>query len=439
MVKVLSNSVSRESRSADSRDPFSRGDLNSELALQKPGIGLIPLVAERQLSDLEMSDLSQDLPKDVLLESLLGWDLPEFRPHPWLTSAHLQTLAGAFWPTRLRKEKARVHLVPLPDGDHLVLHDDRPANWTPGGRCVLILHGLAGSHRSPPLVRISEKLNQFGVRTFRLDLRGVGAGVKLAQKPYHIGLTEDVAATIAWIAQKCPGSPLTLVGLSLGGNLTLKLMGEAGQRQAAAQTCSVSQTVDSAVAVNPPTDLLACTAKLRRPGARRYDRYFARLLVNQVVQRQRAHQAPEPFSENRPRTLFEFDEAFTVPVWGFKSAADYYERCSSHHLLSHIAVPALVLATSDDPLVPVETLQSAQKSPLLQLQITDGGGHLGFITAGHLVPDRMWMDWRVVQWILARTPSPTADQLMTPGTRSTATAHGAATDNNPFPASLPTA
>ena len=39
-----------------------------------------------------------------------------------------------------------------------------------------MIHGLAGCHTSPYMQRIARKLNHRGVRTFRMDLRGCGAG-----------------------------------------------------------------------------------------------------------------------------------------------------------------------------------------------------------------------------------------------------------------------
>ena len=102
----------------------------------------------------------------------------DFIPHPLLANGHLQTLAGLTAPDR--PEQALRRLVNLPDGDRLVLHDDQPADWQPSGRVALLVHGLCGSHRSGYLRRIALRLNAAGARTFRIDLRGCGAGVGLA-------------------------------------------------------------------------------------------------------------------------------------------------------------------------------------------------------------------------------------------------------------------
>ena len=89
-----------------------------------------------------------------------------------------------------------------------------------------MIHGLAGCHQSPYMRRIAAKLNAGGIRTFRMDLRGCGAGALLARLPYHSGQSADAAAALETIAGICPGSPATLIGFSLGGNIALKLVGE---------------------------------------------------------------------------------------------------------------------------------------------------------------------------------------------------------------------
>ena len=107
--------------------------------------------------------------------------MPKFVPHALLRGGHVQTLAG-YWLPGCRSPAGTIrHHVKLADGDQIVLHDDRPAEWTEGDRAALLLSGLAGCYQSGFLVRIAAKLNGRGVRTFRMDHRGTGAAVGLAQ------------------------------------------------------------------------------------------------------------------------------------------------------------------------------------------------------------------------------------------------------------------
>jgi predicted alpha/beta-fold hydrolase len=249
--------------------------------------------------------------------------------------------------------------------------------------------------------RIAQKLNRRGVRTFRMDLRGCGAGLGLARLPYHSGRSADAKAALQKIAELCPGAPTTLIGFSLGGNITLKLLGEARE--------DLPAHLDRAVAVCPPVDLMHCVQSLARGVNRFYDRHFVRLLREQVeAQRLRISDAPGLDLCRRPRGVFEFDEAFTAPVCGFGTAANYYRLCSSAQFIPQIRVPTLILAANDDPLVPGAMFAGLQLSPVVKLHLTASGGHLGFIGRNNGDPDRRWMDWRVVEWAIshpAATPA----------------------------------
>lgn len=315
----------------------------------------------------------------------------DFHPHPLLPTGHLQTLAGILLSKSAAKEQAGLHRVLLDDGDQIVLHDDCPTAWQTGDRTALMIHGLAGSHASPYMRRIAGKLNHRGVRTFRMDLRGCGAGLGLARLPYHSGRSEDAAAALRKTAELCPGSPMTLIGFSLGGNITLKLLGESPG--------NLPAHLDRAVAVCPPVDLLGCVQSLARGVNRFYDRHFVRLLVEQIAaQRLSIPDAPALDIGQRPRGVFEFDDAFTAPVCGFGTAANYYRLCSSAQFISDIRVPTLILAAADDPLVPGRMFDPLRLSVAVTLHLTHSGGHLGFIGRRNGDPDRRWMDWRVVEW-----------------------------------------
>ena len=233
-----------------------------------------------------------------------------------------------------------------------------------------------------------------------MDLRGCGAGAALARFPYHSGRSEDAAAALRHIGALCPGSPATLIGFSLGGNITLKLVGESAGE--------LPDNLDSAVAVCPPIDLSHCVESLRRPLNRLYDRYFVRLLLDQV-ETQRAtvpDAATVPFPR-RPRGVKEFDDFFTAPVCGFGTAENYYRTCSAAQFLSRVRIPVQILTAADDPMVPPRPFYEAKISPSINVHVSPRGGHLGFVNRNGIDPDCRWMDWRVVEWVesLSQVPS----------------------------------
>lgn len=314
-------------------------------------------------------------------------------------NGHLQTVRAALsragsWPYQARRQ-----ILPTSDDDQLVLHDDVPLGGEHPSRCVLLVHGLGGSHLSPYMVRIAHKLREMGIRTFRLDMRGCGAGWPLARRPGHAGRSEDLAVAIHFIRSQLPAHQLAVVGFSLGGNIVLKLLGEWGSR--------ASAFVERAMAIGPPVDLLACARNIQRPAMYFYNRWFIRSLLDTA--RRRALVDPEVAACLRgamPRNLYEFDDRVTAPLSGFAGAEDYYARCSSARKLGAITVPSLILTSADDPLVPQSMFSSLGSSPDVTLQMTRHGGHVGYFSREGQSGDPYWLDRRVIQFVTSPTPNP---------------------------------
>ncbi len=319
--------------------------------------------------------------------------IPPFRSHWAFAGGHRQTLAGAFFPGRLPDERAVIRQIPLPDSDTLVVHDDCPSEWSHQNPVVVMLHGLAGCHRSSYLVRMAAMLNQHGVRTFRLDLRGCGAGFGLALKPYNAGCSDDVLAVLRAVTTWCPGSPISLFGFSLGGNIVLKLLGEAPDQ--------LPSALVRAAAINPPIDLARCTYGLSRWPLRHYDAYFVRQLLQRLreLQQRRADFVPPSFPRT-PRRLVEFDDQFTAPRSGFHNADDYYQRCSSEQFIPAIRVPTLILTARNDPLIPVASFENLSPPNNVRLHIAEGGGHLGYLAHANGQPAREWLQRQLRDWML---------------------------------------
>src|SRR5262245_13355725 len=247
--------------------------------------------------------------------------LPRFRPLPLLANGHLQTIFGYLWRGRSFHHPTRQVQLGLPDGDRLVLHDSVPDEWADGRRCVLLIHGMGGNSTSGYVQRVGSRLFRRGVRVVRIDLRGTGAGFGLAEKFYHGGRSEDIRAALDEIHAWAPASPLFVVGFSLGGNLALKLAGEALDEPVA--------NLDRVAVVAPPIDIERCSRLISQPRNRFYDHFFARQLVRLARIRQRHY--PEPPLPDFPPwlSLREFDDLFTAPRCGFADALDYYRQSSS--------------------------------------------------------------------------------------------------------------
>jgi uncharacterized protein len=316
---------------------------------------------------------------------------PAFKPMPLLASGWGQTLAAVYWPQLPDFRTAALHTVSLPDGDELAIVENRPHNWRPGGRIVVLVHGLVGSSASKDLVRLGRKLVRLGYLAIRVNLRGCGPGFGLARKLYHSGRSEDTREVIRWLAARFPESPVTQIGISLGGNITLKMAGEDGAHRIG--------RLDSVVAVSAPIDLAACADRLAQPEYRFFDRYFVNLLLRHSARLHRRFPDLPPAAslielDKRPKrmTLRLFDDIYTAPRSGFRDAEDYYARSSSKQFIPQIACPALLLCAADDPIVDARCYRRLPASGHVQVVMTDHGGHVGFLA-------RPAKSWREVRWM----------------------------------------
>ena len=244
------------------------------------------------------------------------------------------------------------------------------------------------------MVHAARRLNEAGVRTFRMDMRACGAGEGLSRMPYHAGCSDDLFIALERVAELCPVSPISLVGFSIGGNMALKLAGEAADNLPP-QLCRL-------VVINPPIDLAVCVERFSKVAGGFYDRYFARVHHRQLTRSAALiEHAPHVVGASRPRGQREFDDLYTAPIWGYETVDHFYADTSSYRAIEDIRIPTLLIASRDDPLVPVELFKPLESLDLIKQHLTERGGHLGFIGCRGSDPDRRWLDWRIVDYITA--------------------------------------
>ena len=283
-------------------------------------------------------------------------------------------------------------IVPLSDGDRLVVHDDKPSSWITGDRIAVIFHGLCGCHGSPYMRRPSEKLCRNGIRTLRVDMRGFGSSTLISRSHLHAGCSQDAKSVVQFVSQLSPLSKVTLIGFSLGGNVVMKALGEWGM--------DFPRCLDSAIVISPPVDLALGCSNLLRGGNRIYDQYFMRRLRKRLTYRRtRVANLIDNGLNPIPDKLVHFDDQFTGPVWGYRGAKEYYEESSAGPLMKHVHVPTILVASRDDPIIPIEMYDNFEMSNYIEQVTTSHGGHLGFIGRHPGDPDRFWLDWRICSWV----------------------------------------
>jgi uncharacterized protein len=280
-----------------------------------------------------------------------------------------------------------VRLYDTEPGVRVLVHSQRPAG--PPIAEVIVVHGLEGSSQAGYAQSLAHELLQAGWAAHRFNMRSCGGTEHLSgQGLYHSGQTSDLLAVIHQIKAE---APLFLAGFSLGGNVVLKLAGELGDR--------ASGLIAGVIAVSTPIDLAACAKKLGSPSNFVYSQRFLRRLKQRI--RLKAQTAPGLFAIDQldaVKSVYEFDDKFTAPAFGFGTADNYYATQSSNRFLDQIRVPALLIQAKDDPLIPFAVFNhpAFKRNPHLELLAVEHGGHVGFISK---TPPRFWLDQVILEWL----------------------------------------
>jgi predicted alpha/beta-fold hydrolase len=287
--------------------------------------------------------------------------------------------------------------LPTDDGDELSVV--RLAPESPTAPRILFLHGLEGTSESH---YVRGFFAEAALRGWGVDLllfRTCDGRLNAAPRTYHSGETSDPSFALRHIVESAGSAPVALVGVSLGGNVLLRLLAAMDEQQ--------SKRITAAVAVSTPYDLAQSCDHLQRGTSRMYQWHFVRKLREKALAKTEQHPGiASNTAVAKARTFREFDDAFTSVVHGFRDAADYYQRCSSITVLEDIRVPTLLLSSRDDPFHPPELLDAvatrAALNPALTVEFHRRGGHVGFVSGSPLRP-HYYADWRAADFIASRT------------------------------------
>ena len=299
-----------------------------------------------------------------------------YRAPFWLPGRHLQTIYPAAC-MRLPQVDYRRERWQTPDGDFIELDwlQQLPAPVADAPLLVLF-HGLEGSSRSHYALRIMDALKRQHWHGVVIHFRGCGGSPNHLPRGYHCGDT----AELDWILRRLRsqhGGPLHAVGVSLGGNVLLKWLGE--QRHEAVTL------VTRAATVSAPLALPVTGRTLSRGFNRFYTWLFLRSLRPKALAMIAGHGLGfDADALSKARNLEHYDNLFTAPLHGFRDADDYWRQADCRPWLQHIAVPALLLNARNDPFLPERDLPGADEvSPRVTCDFPRHGGHAGFVGRGH--------------------------------------------------------
>ncbi|GFD92935.1 alpha/beta hydrolase [Alteromonas sp. KUL156] len=258
---------------------------------------------------------------------------------------------------------------------------------------VLLIHGLEGSSQSNYMIRTSNHLNNIGFDTVCMNLRGCSGEDNLLLETYHSGKTDDVEFIIKHLNSNYNYENIIIIGFSLGGNITLKFLGEYN---------NIPSEIKGGIAVSVPVDLTSSQAELNKLKNKIYLNEFLRTMKLKLLQK--AEKFPDfqldkelLFKANKFRHL---EKQYTVPVFGFKSSEDYWEKASSKPFIPEIKVPTLLINALDDSFLSKECypIKEAKNMKNFYLSTPNYGGHVGFISSFSNTENR-WLEQRISKFI----------------------------------------
>ena len=310
-----------------------------------------------------------------------------FKPAWWLTNTHAQTA----YSTLTRRIKAPIdkrERLELPDGDFIDLawaNNGLPAD----SPLVVFLHGLGGGVSSTYVAGQLRAYNRAGWRGVLMHFRGASLEANRLPRAYHSGDTHDLNFLMNTLAQREPHTKKALVGVSLGGNVLLKWLGETKDQA----------LVQAAVAISVPYQLRLVADRINQGVSRIYQKHLLQRLREVFRRKLEAYPDSLPWSLEDLKSwscFWTFDEHVTAPLHGFSHVHAYYREASSRQYLRHITTPTLLIHALDDPFMTPEALPCLNElSPQVTLELSPQGGHVGFVSGN--VPGRAvyWLDQRV--------------------------------------------
>ena len=307
-----------------------------------------------------------------------------FQTPAFLRNGHAQTILPVLWPRRVSVCFEREQME-LADGDFLDL------DWLRSGqsRLAIVSHGLEGSTEGGYIRGTAAALKTAGWDVLAWNFRGCSGEPNRLLRSYHSGESGDLGLVVEHAAQSYES--IVVIGFSMGGNVTLKYLGEAPPHPA----------VKAAVAVSVPVDLASSAKTLdQRLSNRLYLRRFLKTLIAKMEAKGRRFPEMVDVKGIRAiRTFQEFDDRYTAPIHGFKDAEDYWRRASSRQFLHRIEVPTLLLNACNDPFLTPESFpyEEAQKSAHLFLEAPESGGHVGFLQS--MTNRQPWYERRTVEFL----------------------------------------
>ncbi len=302
-----------------------------------------------------------------------------------LFNGHVETVVPALIRSVKNGRAVRHVRINTPDDDFL----DLDWHFNESKKAIIISHGLEGDSQRPYVLGMARCFYERGWNVIAWNFRGCSGEMNRSLKFYHSGSSYDLQTVVNHVAFEGMDE-IAVLGFSLGGNITLKYLGEG----------KVPEQVKAGVAISTPIDMVGCSLEMRKPKNYFYSKRFLDSLKLKV--KQKAPLMPEVLQYgdlSKANTIFKFDDMFTSKVGGFENAMDYYEKCSSVNFVPNIKIPTLVVNALNDSFLSESCYDPTNfaASANVYLEIPKFGGHVGF--SDYQNNGTYWSEMRAYQFI----------------------------------------
>jgi hypothetical protein len=328
----------------------------------------------------------------------------DFRPPRWLRNRHLQSILPSL-PARRRwvlprtaplRAASQEILLDCGDGVRLQCFHSDPARAgiARRARLAVLLHGWEGNSDAIYVLSLAQQLFELGFDVVRLNLRDHGDTHHLNREIFHSCRLQEVVGSMQRLQGLLPAKPLHLIGFSLGGNFVLRVAAQGG----------TGLDIASVVAVSPVLDPGATLAALEN-GFRPYHKYFVRKWLSSLFKKQAAWPEHYDFTElSHKESLRRLTVLMLERFTDFASLEEYLNGYAiTGSQLAALKVPATLITSLDDPIIPIASLQQIARSPALEVVVTRRGGHCGFLED---LVSPSWAERRIVRALAAAARAP---------------------------------
>lgn len=298
-----------------------------------------------------------------------------FKPPWWLRNKHMQSVYASVIPKPV-PVSIRWEELNLSDGDFIDLAWSGPLD----APLVVLLHGVEGSVASHYIQEIMRNFLKQGMQVVTMHFRSCSGRMNRLPLFYDGGDScGDFKFLIDTLQQRHPNLPIFAMGFSLGGNVLMHYLAH-----------NHDSPLRAAVSVSMPFELGKSSEYLIP--------FYHHVLLRSLKKKLNSKfddglDLPvEREALKEMHFVQDFDAMVTVPSFGYASINEYYEQSSSRYFLKDVKHPGMIFHAMDDPFVPKNSLPDAKElSPTLTLDISENGGHMGFLTGG--------LPWRPAYWL----------------------------------------